>query len=93
MMNRTLQYFINIKFNSLINKTIAKQCKKNIAISSIKKQSNNKYNYYQVRKYTRPPLSFGNKNKSYSTPEPPNNNCWIIIAMICGSMFVLEKKK
>ena len=45
MMNRTLQYFKNIKFNPLVNKTITNEGKKKMAINSIKNHT--KQNYYQ----------------------------------------------
>ena len=43
MMNRTLQYFKNIKFNPLVNKTITNEGKKKMAINSIKNHTKQNY--------------------------------------------------
>ncbi len=47
-MNRTLQYFKNIKFNSLINKSLSNECKKKRAIINIKNKR--KYIYINILK-------------------------------------------
>lgn len=88
-MNRTLNYFKNIKFNPLVNKTIAAEGKKKMTIISNKNRTKN-YQYLLVRKYTTKtrPLSFNT-----GQPEPPNDPLWIIAAAIgCGSYFVIKKK-
>ena len=91
MMNRTLQYFKNIKFNSLINKAIVNEGKKKYAINNIKNRTKN-YQQMTIRKFGTRPLSF--KSGPFNDPpEPPFDNRWIIAAaFICGGAFTLKKK-
>lgn len=92
-MNRTLLYFKNIKFNSLVNKTISNQDKKKMTIVANKNRIKN-HKYLLVRKYTTKtrPLSFNTGPFNHS--EPPNNPFWIIIAAAgCGIWFKLIDKK
>lgn len=92
MMNRTLQYFKNIKFNPLVNKTIAAEGKKKNVIIANKNRTKN-HQYLLVRKYTTKtrPLSFN--TGPFNQPEPPNDPFWIIIAAAgCGSYFAIKKK-
>ena len=92
MMNRTLQYFKNIKFNSLLNKAIVNEGKKKYAINNIKTRTKN-YQQMTIRKFgtkTRP-LSFNN-GPFNNPPEPPFDNRWIIAAaIVCGTVFSLKK--
>jgi hypothetical protein len=92
-MNRTLLYFKNIKFNSLVNKTISNQGKKKMTIVANKNRIKN-HKYLLVRKYTTKtrPLSFNTGPFNHS--EPPNDPFWIIIAAAgCGLWFKLIDKK
>lgn len=92
MMNRTLQYLKNIKFNPLVIKTIANQGKKKIAIIANKNHTKNYHQYLVVRKYTTKtrPQSFN--TQSFNQPEPPNNSFWIIIAAAgCGILFKVQE--
>jgi len=91
-MNRSLQYFKNIKFNSLVNKTIDSQVKKKMTIVANKNRIKN-HQYLLVRKYTTKtrPLSFN--SGPFNQPEPPNYPYWIIAAAIgCGILFKLQEK-
>lgn len=91
-MNRTLQYFKNIKFNPLVTKTIANQGKKKMTIVANKNRTKNYHHYLIVRKYTTKtrPLSFN--TGPFNNPEPPNDPRWIIVAAIgCGILFKLEE--
>ena len=91
-MNRTLQYFKNIKFNSLFNKTLSNERNKKMAIINIKNKRKNIYQYTQVRKISSNPLSFKTNNFN-EPPKPPFDNHLIIIsALICGTYFNLKKK-
>lgn len=92
MMNRTLQYFKNIKFNPLVNRTIANQGKKNMAVNIIKNRTKNYPQYLSIRKYSTKtrPLSFN--TGPFNDSKPPNNNHWIIAAsIICGTAFTVQK--
>lgn len=92
-MNRTLQYFKNIKFNPLVNKTIANEGKKKMAIIATKNRTKN-HQYLLVRKYTTKtrPLSFN--TGPFNQPEPPNDPFWMIIAAAgCGIWFKIIDKK
>jgi hypothetical protein len=92
MMNLTLQYFKNIKFNPLLNKSLVNQGKKKYAITNIKNRTKN-YQHMTIRKFgtkTRP-LSF-NTGPFNKPPEPPFDGRWIIAAaIICGGYFNLKK--
>jgi hypothetical protein len=91
-MNRTLHYFKNIKFNPLVNKTLANECKKKNNIIN-NENLTKKYQYMTIRKFgtkTRP-LSF-NTGPFNKPPEPPFDGRWIIAAaIVCGSYFNLKK--
>jgi len=50
MMNRVLHYFKNIKFNHLVNKTTANQCKKKY------------YHHISVRKFSKTTGMFNDRN-------------------------------
>lgn len=91
-MNRTLQYLKNIKFNHLVNKTIANEGKRKIAIMSNKNRKKD-YQKMSIRKYSSKsrPLSFN--TGPFNNPDPPNDPKWIIpISIICGVAFILQKK-
>lgn len=93
MMNRTLQYLKNIKFNPLVTKNIANQCKKKIDFITNKNRTKNYHQYLVVRKYTTKtrPLSFN--TGPFKQPDPPNDHHWIIAAaMMCCSYFTIKKK-
>jgi len=81
MLNRTLHYFKTIKFNQLVNNTLANEGKKKINLNNVKKSDKN-FQRITIRK-------FGIGHFNYSS-EPPFNNYWIIIAaFICGGSFTL----
>jgi len=93
-MNRTLQYFKNIKFNPIINKTIANEGKKRIEITSNKNRTKNYYQFLSKRKFSsnKRPLSFN--TGPFNQPEPPNDPFWLIIAAAgCGIWFKLINNK
>jgi hypothetical protein len=80
MMNRTLQYLKNIKYNPKVNSKIANQSKrKNTFIYFNSRQKNlNKRNYSTT--------SFGPKD------QPPKDTFWIIVAsIICGGGFKIQE--
>jgi hypothetical protein len=86
MMNRTLQYFKNIRFNSLVNKTIANDAKKKYNINNVKNRTK-KYQQITIRNFTTGRSAFGNE-----TPEPPFDNRLILAAaIVCGTAFTFKK--
>lgn len=91
MMNRTLQYFKNIKLNSSVNKTIANYGKKKITINNPRK-NHHLLIKRQISTKSRP-LSFNTKTFN-QPPQPPFDNLWIIAAaLICGTYFNFTNKK
>ena len=91
-MNRTLQYFKNIRFNPLVNKTIANDANKKYNLNNVKNRTKN-YQQITIRKFGTRPLSFGTGRHS-DPPKPPSDNRWIIMAtIICGTGFTLQKKR
>ena len=91
-MNRTLQYFNNIKLNSLVNKTIANYGKKKITINIKLTTKNHQYLIKRQMSTKSRPLSF-NTGPFNQPPQPPFDNRWIIAAaLICGTVFNLQKK-
>jgi hypothetical protein len=83
MMNRTLQYFKNIKFNTVIKNALANQGKKKYNTYNIKNRVKN-CQQMTIRK-------FGTGTGSFN--KPPFDNSWIIAAaFICGCMFNLKRK-
>jgi hypothetical protein len=93
MMNRTLQYFKNIKFNPSVNKTIVNEGKKKMTIIANKTLTKKLYQHFAIRTHTTKsrPLSFNN-GPFNQPPEPPFDNRWIIAAtMICGTYFTIKK--
>lgn len=91
MINRTLQYFKNIKFNSFINKTLANQGKKKMMIINIKNKQKNIHQYSQIRKMSSRTFSF-NSRPFNENPKPPFDGRWIAIAaFMCGTYFTFKK--
>jgi hypothetical protein len=83
MMNRTLQYLKNVKFNSIVNKTFANQAKQKYNI--MKNHKKHMFRYITVRQMT---------SVSFSQPPlPPNNNIILltISAIVCGIYFQIIK--
>ena len=93
-MNRVLHYFKNIKFNALVNKTIANQGKKKYAVNIIKNHKKNYQQHISVRKFTTKTRPFSFNTGPFNDPKPPNNPFWIIIAAAgCGIWFKLINNK
>ena len=85
-MNRVLHYFKNIKFNPLVNKTIANQGKKKYAVNIIKNHKKNYYQHISVRKFSKTTGRFTDR-------KPPNNDNWrIIYATMLGIYFTIIVK-
>ena len=87
-MNRTLQYLKNIKFNPLVNRTIAEQCKKKYNV----KKSKQRIQHIIVRKYTTYSNNNNNNNNKNSLPPNPNDPFWIVVIMAssCGLLNILR---
>lgn len=83
-MNRTLQYFKNIKFNNFVNKTISNEGKKKITIVDNNNRAKKLYQRLHVRKYT-------TKSSSFNNEGPPKNPYWILIALGCGILFKMQE--
>ena len=79
IMNRILNYFKNIKFNTLVNKTIANKGKKKMVINTVENYKKCHCHYHLiVRNYT----------TKHNPTNPPDDYYWIVIAAIGYELFL-----
>ena len=92
-MNRTSNYFKNIKFNSIVNKTLANNYKKMIIFNN-KNNTKKYYQYSNIRKFTSKTIPLSFNNGKYEPPLPPYNYYYILAAIIgYGIAFKSIKKQ
>jgi hypothetical protein len=81
-MNRTLNYFNNIKFNNSIKKTIYNEGKKKFVINAVENYKKNCHQYLIIRKYT----------TKHNPTNPPDDYYWIVIAAIAYEIYIKIKE-
>ena len=86
MMNRTLRYFKNIKFNPLVIKTLSNEGKKKFNLINVKN-----YQHITIRKFgTKTRYHSSNTRDFNQPPEPPS---WMFAtAFILGIYFSFQKR-
>ncbi len=86
MMNRTLRYFKNIKFNPLVIKTLSNEGKKKFNLINVKN-----YQHITIRKFgTKTTSNSFNTRDFNQPPEPPS---WMFaVAIIYGIYFSFQKR-
>ena len=83
MINRTLQYFKNIKFNNKVKSILASGGKKKSSVIILKNRQGNLHQFNTKRRYS--------TNTFDPKGQPPNDSLWIIAAsIICGGAFKIK---